>query len=113
MINLIAFKDPSLRQTYELKITSSPPTNLTSATGVIKDILRERAAELRVGGAREVGASGALRARPRGRVETVPRLACGALILLHAVRLVGHVAIGARSAPCDAGAAHKMVPRVA
>ena len=42
MINLIAFKDASLRQLYELKATSTPPTTLTEAVTIIQGILRSR-----------------------------------------------------------------------
>ena len=42
MINLIALKDASLRQLYELKATSTPPSTLTEAVTIIQGILRSR-----------------------------------------------------------------------
>ena len=42
MINLIAFKDASLRQLYELKASATPPTTLTEAVTIVQGILRTR-----------------------------------------------------------------------
>ena len=42
MMNLIAFKDASHCQLYELKATSTPPTTLTEAVTIIQGILRSR-----------------------------------------------------------------------
>ena len=43
MIDLIAVKDPSVREIYELKRTASPPTNLDQASALLIAILRGRA----------------------------------------------------------------------
>ncbi|KOO52820.1 hypothetical protein Ctob_016757, partial [Chrysochromulina tobinii] len=43
MIDLIAVKDPSVREIYDIKRTATPPTNLDSAVGLLSSILRGRA----------------------------------------------------------------------
>ena len=43
MIDLIAVKDPSVREIYELKRTASPPTSLDQASALLIAILRGRA----------------------------------------------------------------------
>jgi hypothetical protein len=43
MIDLIAVKDPSVREIYELKRTANPPTNLDQASALLTSILRGRA----------------------------------------------------------------------
>jgi hypothetical protein len=43
MIDLIAVKDPSVREIYELKRTANPPINLDQASALLTSILRGRA----------------------------------------------------------------------
>ena len=43
MIDLIAVKDPSIREIYELKRTANPPNNLDEAVALLTSILRGRA----------------------------------------------------------------------
>ena len=43
MIDLIAVKDPSVREIYELKRTANPPMNLDQASALLTSILRGRA----------------------------------------------------------------------
>jgi hypothetical protein len=43
MIDLIAVKDPSVREIYEYKRTANPPTSLDQAVALLNTILRGRA----------------------------------------------------------------------
>ena len=43
MIDLIAVKDPSVREIYELKRNAQPPTSLDAAVSLLNSILRGRA----------------------------------------------------------------------
>ena len=43
MINLIAFRDSSLREIYELKTAATPPATLDAAVRILNDILTSRA----------------------------------------------------------------------
>ena len=46
MINLLAFTDPAVRETYEIHSSNKNPTNLESAVTVLKGILNRRVRHL-------------------------------------------------------------------
>ena len=73
MINLIAFRDPGIREVYELKVTMTPPTKLDEAVRLIKDTLRSRRRTEEIDSMTNGGGPAALAARGmRPAAPTIP-----------------------------------------